>query len=184
MMHSHNFATIITRKIMRVNNFASFCELDRALTPVAPCVGLARRCPLPRSARCPPRSASALTARRRHVGVQAPLRARCGLHRLHRYVPRAIAHRRRTPLRRRLLAVRYCDPVRGHKEKAGLVLAFSFAMVHRDELRSRHASRATRQIILLSAKVCGNWEASLWENRLVEATDCPHGRGGKHGKNA
>lgn len=28
---------------MRVNNFASFCELDRALTPVAPRVGLARR---------------------------------------------------------------------------------------------------------------------------------------------
>lgn len=25
-----------TRKIMRVNNFAIFCELDRALTPVAP----------------------------------------------------------------------------------------------------------------------------------------------------
>lgn len=30
---------------MRVNNFAIFCELDRALTPVAPRVGLAR--PLP-----------------------------------------------------------------------------------------------------------------------------------------
>lgn len=33
---------------------------------------------------------------------------------------RAVAHRRRTPLRRRQLAVRYCDSVRGHKEKAGL----------------------------------------------------------------
>ena len=32
---------------MRVNNFAIFCELDRALTPVAPRVGLARRRPLP-----------------------------------------------------------------------------------------------------------------------------------------
>lgn len=30
---------------MRVNNFASFCELDRALTPVAPRVGLARCAP-------------------------------------------------------------------------------------------------------------------------------------------
>lgn len=33
---------------MRVNNFASFCELDRALTPAAPRVGLARRRPPPR----------------------------------------------------------------------------------------------------------------------------------------
>ena len=41
-----------TRKIMRVNKFASFCELDRALTPVAPRVSLGRR-PLP-----PPRFAS------------------------------------------------------------------------------------------------------------------------------
>ena len=120
---------------MRVNNFASFCEFGRALTPVAPRVSLGRR---------PLRSAPAL-ARRRHGGVllrelrrvqlllcvggvQAPLRARCGLHRLHRYVPRAVAHRRRTPLRRRLLAVRHCDPVRGHKEKAGLAPAFSFAV--------------------------------------------------------
>ena len=31
---------------MRVNNFATFCELDRALTPAAPRVGLARRRPL------------------------------------------------------------------------------------------------------------------------------------------
>lgn len=37
---------------------------------------------------------------------------------------RAVAHRRRTPLRRRLLAVRCCDPVRGRKEKAGLAPAF------------------------------------------------------------
>ena len=57
-------------------------------------------------------------------GVQAPLRARCGLHRLHRYVLRAVVHRRRTPLRRRLLAVRVRDPVRGRKEKAGLAPAF------------------------------------------------------------
>lgn len=42
-----------TRKIMRVNNFAIFCELDRALTPVAPRVGLCRR---------PPRSAPALAS--------------------------------------------------------------------------------------------------------------------------
>lgn len=32
-----------TRKILRVNNFAIFCELDRALTPVAPRVSLGRR---------------------------------------------------------------------------------------------------------------------------------------------
>ena len=42
-MHSHNFATIITRKILRVNKFAIFCEFDRALTPVAPRVSLGRR---------------------------------------------------------------------------------------------------------------------------------------------
>lgn len=42
-----------TRKIMRVNNFAIFCELDRALTPVAPRVSLCRR---------PPRSAPALAS--------------------------------------------------------------------------------------------------------------------------
>ncbi len=37
-----------TRKIMRVNNFAIFCEFDRALTPVAPRVGLCRRRRVPR----------------------------------------------------------------------------------------------------------------------------------------
>lgn len=37
-----------TRKIMRVNNFAIFCELDRALTPVAPRVSLCRRRRVPR----------------------------------------------------------------------------------------------------------------------------------------
>lgn len=40
-----------TRKIMRVNNFAIFYELDRALMPVAPRVSLCRR---------PPRSAPVL----------------------------------------------------------------------------------------------------------------------------
>ena len=42
-----------TRKIMRVNNFAIFCEFDRAPTPVAPRVSLCRR---------PPRSAPALAS--------------------------------------------------------------------------------------------------------------------------
>lgn len=37
-----------TRKIMRVNIFAIFCELDRALTPVAPRVSLCRRRRVPR----------------------------------------------------------------------------------------------------------------------------------------
>ena len=37
-----------TRKIMRVNNFAIFYELDRALTPVAPRVSLCRRRRVPR----------------------------------------------------------------------------------------------------------------------------------------
>lgn len=32
-----------TRKIMQVNYFAIFCELDRALTPVAPRVSLVYR---------------------------------------------------------------------------------------------------------------------------------------------
>ena len=54
-------------------------------------------------------------------------------------------HRRRTPLRRRLLAVRYCDPVRGHKEKAGLAPAFSFAVVNLGELPGRlHRARKRR----------------------------------------
>lgn len=43
---------------MRVNQFATFCELYRALTPAAPRVGLARR---------PPHRL--LPVRRRHGGV-------------------------------------------------------------------------------------------------------------------
>lgn len=54
---------------------------------------------------------------------------------------RAVAHRRRTPLRRRLLAVRCCDPVRNHKEKAGLVPAFSFKTLRRGQISAICESR-------------------------------------------
>ena len=146
-----------TRKIMRVNNFAIFCELDRALMPVAPRVSLCRPRRVPRpvlaiSFSYPVPGGDGVLHRKLRDRRMSPVVSGVPLVALPLSVrqrrldsARAVAHRRRTPLRRRLLAVRYCDPVRGHKEKAGLVPAFSFAVVNLGELPGRlHRARKRR----------------------------------------
>ena len=109
-----------------VKQLAKLCEsiISQYFANWIECSRLSRFVP---ASAVPPRSASASTcpstpwwsstsrtgtrstASMRRRSLNASPRAVRAL-RLHRYIPRAVAYRRRRPLRRRLLAVRFCDP--------------------------------------------------------------------------
>ena len=95
-------------------------------------------------------------------GVQAPLRARCGLHRLHRYVPHAVAHRRRTPLRRRMLAVRFCDPP---------------SWKNNGRLRNRGVQRSPRIMGSPCSPRCSTSPSFLEGVIILQREECPLMRG-------